>query len=128
VIRALAHSSNDWLIERLIDWLAAAVHVMTLCACMQSLRAIGEGATHATNPNLWVRQRYGKLYENFRPETSWWRMLLIFRKFLLAWATIMFNGNAMFQVRSRHIGLCCDEMASCSCPLALAQGFPFLKP
>ena len=68
---------------------------------LQSLRAIGEGSTHATNPNLWVRQRYGKLYENFRPEVSWWRLLLILRKFLLAWATIMFNGNAMFQVRRR---------------------------
>jgi hypothetical protein len=65
---------------------------------LQALRAIGEGATAATNQNLWIRQRYGKLYENFRPEVTWWRLLLIFRKFLLAWATIMFNGNAMFQV------------------------------
>jgi hypothetical protein len=64
----------------------------------QTLRAIGEGTTASSNPNLWIRQRYGKLYENFRPEVTWWRLLLIFRKFLLAWATIMFNGNAMFQV------------------------------
>jgi hypothetical protein len=70
--------------------------VVVVCD-LQALRAVGEGAD-SSNPNLWIRQRYGKLYENFRPDVTWWRLLLIFRKFLLAWATIMFNGNAMFQV------------------------------
>lgn len=48
---------------------------------------------------MWVRKRYRKLYEDFKPETAAWRLVLIVRKLLIAWASIMFNAYPMFQVR-----------------------------
>ncbi len=86
----------------------------------QQLKVKGEGMTLASNPNLWVRRRYGKLYEDFRPEAAWWRMVLMTRKFMLAWATIMFNDNPTFQVRACIPACVCAYMHACACACACA--------
>lgn len=64
----------------------------------QRLRAKGVGDTDRTNPNLWIRRRYRKLYEDFRPDVYGWRLLLIARKAALAVVSIMFHGNPTLQV------------------------------
>jgi hypothetical protein len=45
----------------------------------QILRQKGEGETALTNPYLHLRRRYGKLYSDYKPEVSWWRLVLFFR-------------------------------------------------
>ena len=45
----------------------------------QLLRQKGEGDTALTNPYLFLRRRYGKLYSDFKPEYSYWKLVLFFR-------------------------------------------------
>ena len=77
----------------------------------QEMKARGEGNSEVTNPNLWVRRRFRKLYEDFKPETAAWRMVLMARKLFLAWASIMFNEYPMFQVRRCFFA--CGMMCAC---------------
>jgi hypothetical protein len=46
----------------------------------QVLRAADAGGTVATNPDFHVRRRYGELYTAFRPELSWYILVLLIRK------------------------------------------------
>ncbi len=66
----------------------------------QVLRAKGEGETSLTNPNIQIRRRFRKLYEDYKPEHRYWKLVLIARKLGLAIIGIMLAGNAALQVRS----------------------------
>lgn len=61
----------------------------------QKLQEKGEGNTPETNPFYAVRERYHKLYDAFKPEYFWWRMLLLGRKLAIASTSIMFISNPM---------------------------------
>jgi hypothetical protein len=63
----------------------------------QSLRALGLGYAPASNPYFRYRQRFQKLYVDFRVRYTFWRMVLLGRKLLLVFVAIMFNKYAMFQ-------------------------------
>ena len=69
-------------------------------AADQQLRAKGEGETTLTNPHISVRRRYRKLYEDYKPEFKYWRLVLILRKLCLAIIGILMTGNPELQVRS----------------------------
>lgn len=64
----------------------------------QAQRSRGEGDSMA-NPVIRTRVRFAKLYMDFKPEVYYWRLWLIVRKAMLAAIALMFNQNAMFQVR-----------------------------
>ena len=70
----------------------------------QQLRVQGQGNSRALNPYFPVRQRYQKLYSVFRPETFYWRLVLMARKFCIAGVAIMFNSVPMFQA-SLSVGI-----------------------
>jgi hypothetical protein len=63
----------------------------------QEMRSHGQGNSRNLNPFFAIRQRYQKLYSTFRPETAWWRLVLMLRKFSIAGVAIMFNSVPMFQ-------------------------------
>jgi hypothetical protein len=63
----------------------------------QVLLARGTGSTRATNPNCYVfRKRYRKLYEKFKPEKSYWLLIILFRKFWVACAGLLFRKTPVF--------------------------------
>ena len=64
----------------------------------QALRVRGEGETSLTNPNISVRRRFRKLYEDYKPEYKYWKLVLIARKLALAIIGILLTGNAALQV------------------------------
>jgi hypothetical protein len=65
----------------------------------QMLRAGDTGDDEATNPNaLWVRHRYHKIYYHFKPGKTYWILLIVMRKFMIAFAGLMFRGNPGFQL------------------------------
>jgi hypothetical protein len=63
----------------------------------QELRARGEGNVPANNPNIRVRHKYRKLYEDFKPSLAFWKLVLIARKFGIAAVTMMLSERAMLQ-------------------------------
>ena len=92
----------------------------------QTLRMKGLGSTRATNPNYHVRRRFEKLYRCvhvvvqtsavvdvgvsefhvfvmvvpgslFRPEMSWWRLVLLTRKFCIIAVALMLSSTPLFQ-------------------------------
>jgi hypothetical protein len=66
----------------------------------QYLRAKGVGTNRATNPDCYdMRKRYSKLYFQFKPRFApYWILLLITRKFWVAFAALMFRGSPSFQL------------------------------
>ena len=68
----------------------------------QQLRVKGEGETSLTNPNISIRRRFRKLYEDYKPEYKYWKLVLIARKLCLAIIGILLTGNAALQV-----DICC---------------------
>ena len=66
----------------------------------QLLRGRGEGETSMTNPNISIRRRYRKLYEDYKPKYKYWRLVLIARKLCLAAIGILLSSNASLQVRT----------------------------
>ncbi len=75
----------------------------------QRMRAVGEGETMLTNPNIRVRRRFRKLYEDYKPEYAGWKLVLILRKLVLAVTGITLAGNPSLQVSTRgatpHLGV-----------------------
>ena len=55
------------------------------------------GFTTKTNPYFKTRQRFQKLYVDFRVPRVWWRLVLLGRKLLLVFTSIMFRLHPMFQ-------------------------------
>ena len=66
----------------------------------QQLRAKGEGETTMTNPNISVRRRFRKLYEDFKPQYKFWKLILIARKLCLAMIGILVT-DPVLQVHNR---------------------------
>jgi hypothetical protein len=64
----------------------------------QSLKQKGEGDTSLTNPYLHLRKRYGKLYGDYHPRFTYWRLVLFGRKLLFAGIIVMMNGHVEAQV------------------------------
>ena len=64
----------------------------------QLLRMKGEGETSLTNPNIAVRRRFRKLYEDYKPRFKYWKLVLITRKMILALTGILMYGNPALQV------------------------------
>lgn len=77
----------------------------------QSLRERGEGDIPANNPNIRVRHRFRKLYEDFKPAVAHWKLVLIIRKFCLAVITIMLPQDALLQV-CVCVCVCCLSVGS----------------
>ena len=65
----------------------------------QLLRAQGTGTDRLTNPRGYsVRKRYSKLYYHFQPDYWYWILIVIARKFFIAFTSLMFNKNPAFQL------------------------------
>lgn len=65
----------------------------------QLLRARKTGDDRMTNRNAYsVRKRFHKLYYHFRPDTAYWILAIITRKFMIAFTALMFNRNPGFQL------------------------------
>ena len=64
----------------------------------QQLRMRGEGETSLTNPNIRVRRRFRKLYEDYKPQYKYWKLVLIGRKLALAAVGILLVANPPLQV------------------------------
>ena len=65
----------------------------------QRLRIVGEGGTALTNPNIHVRHRYRKLYEDYKPEFAYWKVVLLLRKCMFAAVVQLLHDNVGVQVR-----------------------------
>ena len=65
----------------------------------QLLRAMDLGETRETNPDAYeIRKRYHKMYYEFKPGKVYWKVYVIARKFLIAFAGLMFRANVTFQL------------------------------
>lgn len=65
----------------------------------QVLRARGTGDTRLTNPDAYnLRKRLHKTYYHFKPTYHWWTLAILGRKFLIAFAALMFRKNVSFQL------------------------------
>jgi hypothetical protein len=58
----------------------------------QRLRERGEGDSALTNPHFQFRRRYRKVYEDFRPQCAYWKVVLLLRKLGLGLITVLANG------------------------------------
>jgi hypothetical protein len=75
----------------------------------QLLVAMGIGETRLTNPHCYdFRKRFQRLYYQFKPDFYFWILVILGRKFGIAFTSLMFRKNAAFQVRSwfRAVRLC----------------------
>ena len=63
----------------------------------QELLARGLGGAPATNPNFHIRQRFNQLYETFQPGLSYWRLVLILRKFAIVAVAVSLIASPMLQ-------------------------------
>ncbi len=65
----------------------------------QLLRAKATGDTPMTNPQaLHIRLRYSRLYYQYKPDLYWWMLLIILRKFFIAFTSLMFRNDGGFQM------------------------------
>lgn len=63
----------------------------------QELKIRGEGSIPESNPNINVRKRFRKLYEDYKPHMFAWKMALLFRKLLIVAISILLGKNAVLQ-------------------------------
>ena len=45
-----------------------------------------------------IRKRFHRVYYHFRPERHYWVLVILGRKFLIAFTSLMFNKNPAFQL------------------------------
>jgi hypothetical protein len=65
----------------------------------QLLRAKGVGEDRLTNPNAFhLRQRFGRTYYQFRPDTFYWQLCVLLRKASIALCNLFFRRSANFQL------------------------------
>ena len=65
----------------------------------QLLRAMGTGDTRVSNPTAYnFRRRYHKLYYLFKPDCFFWILIIIARKFSIAFVALLFSKNPAFQL------------------------------
>ena len=68
-------------------------------AADQRFKQQGEGDTALTNPHFQVRQRYRKLYEDYKPEFMYWKLVLLVRKMVFAAIAVLLDHHIDTQVR-----------------------------
>jgi hypothetical protein len=77
----------------------------------QLLRAKGVGDDRLTNPNAFtLRQTYGRMYYQFKPDYFWWQLIVLLRLFFIAFVPVIFNSSGTYQ------------MAVCALVLMIAYG------
>jgi hypothetical protein len=65
----------------------------------QLLRAKGLGEDRLTNPHAYdVRKAYNRAYQFFKPDRWYWIFIILGRKFLIAFTSLMFSRNPAFQL------------------------------
>ena len=64
----------------------------------QLLRAQDLGKRRQTNDNWEVRKMFGKLYYMFKPHKFYWVVIIIMRKAMIAFTSLMFKKNPAFQL------------------------------
>eukprot|EP01029_Cantina_marsupialis_P015297 TRINITY_DN3351_c0_g3_i1.p1 TRINITY_DN3351_c0_g3~~TRINITY_DN3351_c0_g3_i1.p1 ORF type:complete len:1598 (+),score=418.26 TRINITY_DN3351_c0_g3_i1:934-5727(+) len=65
----------------------------------QLLRAMKSGDNKLTNPRCFkFRQTFYKMYYHFKPDCYYWTLLIVGRKFFIAFAALMFRNNPSFQL------------------------------
>ena len=65
----------------------------------QRMREKGQGDSLITNPHIRVRHRYRKLYEDYRPGFTYWKLALLVRKLCFACVTVLLRHLVETQVR-----------------------------
>jgi hypothetical protein len=85
----------------------------------QGLRERGEGDSVLTNPNISFRRRYRKVYEDYKPQFYYWKLVLLARKALFACIVVLLDTNVEAQVRfvgraGARRGGCASAWAGCS--------------
>ncbi len=73
----------------------------------QKLRQEGAGDSLLTNPHISIRHRYRKLYEDFRPQFTYWKVVLLTRKCLLAVVVVSLNNTALQVITGASLVLSC---------------------
>jgi hypothetical protein len=65
----------------------------------QLLRAKGTGGDRLSNPHAYsFRKSWGRSYFQFRPDTSFWVVMIVLRKLAVAAAAVIFNRDPQFQL------------------------------
>jgi hypothetical protein len=64
----------------------------------QSLRSVGEGDSALTNPDIHIRRRFRKLYEDYKPHAMFWKLVLLARKLYLSCVVVLLDSNPDAQV------------------------------
>jgi len=64
----------------------------------QYFRACGFGDERATNPHYDLRKRYSKLYYHFKPQYTFWILLILARKMGIAFAALFLRYSGTFQL------------------------------
>ena len=64
----------------------------------QILRAHDKGNSRFSNPYYHFRRRYQRLYNLFRPGKWYWVLMILLRKFLIAFTSLMFNTSPTYQL------------------------------
>ena len=89
----------------------------------QLLRMRNEGETAMTNPNIVVRRRFRKLYEDYTPMRRYWKLVLIARKMLLASVGILLAGDSALQVRVAAAAVAaCTSVLTCVVVVTVDDG------
>jgi hypothetical protein len=72
----------------------------------QLLRAKGVGDDRLSNPHAFMlRQRFGRMYYQYRPDYFWWQLVVLLRKLFIGLIPVVFNANAVYQMASSAIVL-----------------------
>ena len=63
----------------------------------QLLRERGEGDSALTNAHIQLRRRYRKIYEDYRPQFVYYKLVLMLRKLLFACVVVLLNRSVESQ-------------------------------
>ena len=64
----------------------------------QVLRAHGRGMHPLSNTNYEFRQRFSRLYYQYKPTCYWWIIVIVLRKFAICFAGVALRNSATFQL------------------------------
>jgi hypothetical protein len=64
----------------------------------QYLRAHGRGMHPISNRNYEFRQRFSRLYYQYKPNCYWWIVVIVVRKFAICFAGVALRTSATFQL------------------------------
>lgn len=88
----------------------------------QILRAKGVGQNRLSNPTAYeLRKKLHKMYYHFKPDYCLWILVVIARKFLVAFTSLMFRDNASFQLAVALLVIFC-------CYVLQVRFSPYMSP